>query len=254
MSDHPIALHQSHTFSREKQVRFLEALSLWGSVRAACRAVPVAPQTVYRARRSDADFALAWDAAVLVARPHVEDVLSDRALNGVEEPVFYHGEEIARRRRYDSRLLLAHLARLDKAEDRDEVREVAEDFDAALERLRRGERVDPEPDDDRHEAEADGEGPWMDESLPFAERVMLYLESIEEADDAEGDAGGDEADEGEGEPASERGNALVWQGHSDRTGEGRSGANYLPQDRVTPVTFLQDRACETARRQGSAGG
>ena len=52
------------------------------------------------------------------SRAHAEEVLADRALNGVEETVFYHGEEVATRTRYDARLLLAHLARLDaKAED-----------------------------------------------------------------------------------------------------------------------------------------
>jgi len=40
-------------------------------------------------------------------------VLADRALNGTQEVVFYHGEEVATRTRFDSRLLLAHLGRLD---------------------------------------------------------------------------------------------------------------------------------------------
>jgi hypothetical protein len=267
MSEHSITLHQHH-FSREKQVRFLEALSLWGSVRAACRAVPVSPQTVYRARRSSRDFALAWDAAVLVARPHVEDVLSDRALNGVEEAVYYHGEEIARRRRFDSRLLLAHLARLDKAEDRDEVREVAEGFDTALERLRRGEPVDPLAAEDDGEGAAqrafEGKGaPWMDEALPFTERVLLYLDSIEDGEGvADADAEGDDEDDDGGafgpevsmedialltargdmaaieaihSPRSE--DAWVEDGHAARLAAYRAEAEVLPQDRVTPVTL-----------------
>ena len=56
-------------------------------------------------------------------------MLADRALNGVQEAVFYHGEEVATRTRYDSRLLLAHLARLDK---RVEEREVCDDCHAPL--------------------------------------------------------------------------------------------------------------------------
>jgi hypothetical protein len=49
--------------------------------------------------------------------------------------VFYHGEEVARRRRYDSRLLLAHLARLDRlCEARADAGE-AEDFDDLLAQL-----------------------------------------------------------------------------------------------------------------------
>lgn len=275
MSEHPLALHQAYHFSREKQVRFLEALALWGSVRAACRAVPVAPQTVYRARRSDADFALAWDAAVLAARPHVEDVLADRALNGVEEPVFYHGEEVARRRRYDGRLLLAHLARLDRAEDCGEVRAVAGDFDAALERLRRGEPVAPASDNDADDADRalarwHGGEPWLDESLPFTERVLLYLEHVgEPADDDEDEddceSAGDEPEPVE-EPDLARYDAPdcaapLPEHDTDAecdAGEGADAADEAPPpdapsfpfpDRVTPVTFPE----HPERGEGGAG-
>ncbi|HTM95310.1 MAG TPA: hypothetical protein VL100_05785 [Croceibacterium sp.] len=260
-------LHANH-FSREKQVRFLEALALWGSVRAACRAVPAAPQTVYRHRRASHDFALAWDAAMLVARPHVEDVLSDRALNGVEEPVFYHGEEIARRRRFDSRLLLAHLARLDKADERDEVRDVAGDFDAALDRLARGEPVDPgELDDDEDGPVTYGER-WEDEHLPFAKRVELYQRWLDLGDgradgaDDDDDGGDDDDDDDQGAwgpevsmediallaarddmaaldaihtPRSEE--AWVEDGHAARLAAYRAEAAVSSQDRVTPVTL-----------------
>ena len=88
-------------FSPRRQAEFLASLQLFGNVRLACRAARISAQTAYRQRR-------AWDAALLAARAHAEATLADRALNGVEEAVFYHGEEVARRRRYDSRLLLAH--------------------------------------------------------------------------------------------------------------------------------------------------
>lgn len=183
MSEHPIALHHTH-FSPAKQAQFLEALALWGNARAACRAASVAPQTAYRHRRGSRDFAIAWQAAQLVARPRVEDVLGDRALNGIEETIYYHGEEIGRRRRYDSRLLLAHLGRLDKVEECDDVAGVAHDFDGALERLRRGEPVDPyaHEDDDEDETVTYGES-WEDERLPFPERVQLYLAWLETEDE-----------------------------------------------------------------------
>ena len=100
-----------------KQAEFCRALAGHGNVRLACRAVAVSPQTAYRARRASAQFRQCWDAAIVIAREHVEQVLADRAINGVEEKVFYHGEEVATRRRYDSRLLLAHLARLDRKAD-----------------------------------------------------------------------------------------------------------------------------------------
>ena len=99
-------------FTPARRAHFAEVLSRHGNVRLACAALRISPETAYKARRRDGAFAAAWDAALVLALRHAEAVLADRALNGVEEAVFYHGEEVARRR-YDSRLLLAHIARLD---------------------------------------------------------------------------------------------------------------------------------------------
>jgi hypothetical protein len=147
-------------FSLEKQVRFLHALAEVGNVRTVCRAMRLSPQTAYRARRSSPDFRLAWDAALLAARVHAEEVLADRALHGVEEAVFYHGEEVARRLRFDSRLLLAHLARLDRLEADGYVVEVSEDFDRALARFGRGDPVHVDPMDAHCYEEAD-DAAWL---------------------------------------------------------------------------------------------
>ena len=107
---------EHHTvLTPSRQADFLSSLQLFGNVRLACRSASVSAQTAYQARRAAPSFARAWDAALLAARAHAEATLADRALNGVEEAVYYHGEEVARRRRFDSRLLLAHLARLAKA-------------------------------------------------------------------------------------------------------------------------------------------
>ncbi|MEM6493996.1 MAG: hypothetical protein AAF650_06415 [Pseudomonadota bacterium] len=122
-------------FTRAQQALFLELLAEWGNVRAAAKAVGVSRQHAYRVRRACPEFALAWDAARLAALPKVEDVLADRALNGVEEQVFYHGEEVAVRRRYDARLLLAHVSRLDRLTQDGSVRAASEGFDAQLEAL-----------------------------------------------------------------------------------------------------------------------
>ena len=116
-----------------------------GNVRAVCRALHLSAQTAYRARRTCPDFRLAWDAAMLAARVHAEEVLADRAINGVEEAIYYHGEEVARRTRFDSRLLLAHLGRLDRLEGDGYVVEVSEDFERALARFGRGDPVHVAP-------------------------------------------------------------------------------------------------------------
>ena len=101
-------------FSREDQAFFLDRLAQCGNVLASARATGISRSTAYRMRRACARFAQLWDGALLLARPQVEAVLADRALNGVEETIYYHGEAVATRTRYDARLLLAHLARLDR--------------------------------------------------------------------------------------------------------------------------------------------
>ncbi|MEM6907086.1 MAG: hypothetical protein AAF494_00270 [Pseudomonadota bacterium] len=118
MSTLPVKTAPQPVFSPAAREDFLESLALYGNVRLACRAASVSPQTVYRTRQCDAALAEAWDRALIKARTHVEAVLAERAVNGVEEAVYYHGEEIARRTRFDSRLLLAHLARLDRLAER----------------------------------------------------------------------------------------------------------------------------------------
>lgn len=131
-------------FDPRRQAQFCESLSHNGNVRLACRACAISPQTAYRARRASPAFARLWDAALLIARRHAEELLADRALSGVEEAVFYHGEVIATRRRYDSRLLLAHLARLDAAAERAGDGGISEHgFDDALGALTRGEPYPP---------------------------------------------------------------------------------------------------------------
>ncbi|WP_209347937.1 hypothetical protein [Pontixanthobacter sp. CEM42] len=136
-----------HTvFTPQAQGAFLASLAYRGNVRLACRAAAVSAQTVYRARRRSAGFARAWDAALASARVVAEDALADRALEGWEEPVFYHGEEIARRRRYSDRLLLAHLARLDSVAAREGVAEGLAVLDDQIEALERGEALEePSP-------------------------------------------------------------------------------------------------------------
>lgn len=124
-------------FARARQAEFLRVLAQWGNVRAAAKAVGVPRATAYRMRRECLLFAELWDAALLCAKPRVEEVLADRALNGTQETVFYHGEEVATRTRYDPRLLLAHLARLDRLEDDRRVVEATYGFDLQLEELGR---------------------------------------------------------------------------------------------------------------------
>jgi hypothetical protein len=142
-------------FTRARQVLFLDNPSVTGSVRSAAASGGVSHQSAYRARRATGAFRTAWDAALVVARANAEAVLTTRAIDGVEEDVLYHGEVVATRRRYCSRLLLAHLARLDKLAETPGAAAFAADFDAALARFERGEEfVAPGVGEPSHEVPA----------------------------------------------------------------------------------------------------
>ncbi len=170
-----------HTsFSPRKQAEFIQSLQLFGNVRLACRAARVSSQTAYRQRRASPALADLWDAALLAARTHAEATLAERALNGVEEPVFYHGEEVARRRRFSDRLLLAHLARLDRLENRAEVVETLAMMDAMLEGLRRGEALDESARAGADGAgEGGGEGNYRQDRAPSAPSCRTGARAIQ---------------------------------------------------------------------------
>jgi hypothetical protein len=99
----------------ERKARFFDSLATKGNVRLACRRAGMSPEAAYRFKRRDATFARGWAAALVLANDNGLDTLADRAIDGVEEDVWHRGELVGTRRRYDSRLLLAHLARLEKA-------------------------------------------------------------------------------------------------------------------------------------------
>ena len=120
------------------RVKFLEALSRTGNVGAAAYFVQRSRQSAYDLRRRDPDFARGWQAALVLARDVAEDVLQERAIDGIEEPVYYHGEVVGTRRRYDSRLLLAHLGRLDKAAEQIPARRAAARFEELMAAIRTG--------------------------------------------------------------------------------------------------------------------
>lgn len=102
----------------ERQLAFIEALADTGSVEAACKAVDMSQPGAYQLRRQPGaeSFRAAWQAALQLGVSRVEDVVMDRALNGVEEDVFSYGKHIGTRRRYNDRLLMFILR--NRASDR----------------------------------------------------------------------------------------------------------------------------------------
>ncbi len=107
----PRAKPRSNGWTPQVQLAFIEALADTGSVKAAARAVGRAPEGAYQLRRhpQGAEFAAAWEAALAHGVRRIEDVAMDRALNGVEVPVYCYGTIVGTRVVYNDRLLMFML-------------------------------------------------------------------------------------------------------------------------------------------------
>jgi hypothetical protein len=190
--------HDGWTPARKAQ--FLDHLAHDGAVRAACGRVGMSREAAYQLRRRDAAFARAWDAALVLARAVSAEVLECRAIHGVEEDVWYRGELVGTRRKYDSRLLLAHMARLDKAAEDASARHDAARFDELLA------LVGGENEEDR--SDCDDEGLILDRDVYLELAVEDAEVAFEEAWAAEHPEGGNE-DEDEGELSAEEAAARI---------------------------------------------
>jgi hypothetical protein len=96
-------------WSPQKQRTFITVLADTGSVTRAAAAVCMSRQACYDLRRSPGgeNFDRAWDAALSWSSKGLIDIAFDRAINGVEEPVFDKGgQRIACRYRYNDKLLM----------------------------------------------------------------------------------------------------------------------------------------------------
>jgi hypothetical protein len=158
------ARHCRHDgWTPERQVAFLEALAACGVVMDACKQVGLSAQSAYafRNRRSGRAFGTAWD-AVLVhrARGRLSDELLSRAMNGCIEAVHQNGAITGERHRFDNRLSMAVLTRLDRLAEKQGEREgmlraVSQDLDDFLDCVQQGgdadafveaRRPEPEPE------------------------------------------------------------------------------------------------------------
>ena len=141
------ARHNGWTLA--KQAAFLRQLSATHSVSEAAKSVGMSRQSAYRLRSKlkGKPFDLAWE----VAFHHSYDVLAhaalERALNGVEVPVYYQGEQVGHYRRFDERLTVALLNKMTHGGNpvfgriANSAEKHARDFEALLGQLERGEDV-----------------------------------------------------------------------------------------------------------------
>lgn len=103
----------------EKLIAFCAALAETCNVGKACAAVGISRQTAYNWRENDPEFAAAWERAMKAGLLGLEDEAHRRAFEGVDEPVFYKGDECGTVRKYSDTLTIFLL----KAHDPEKYRE-----------------------------------------------------------------------------------------------------------------------------------
>jgi len=181
-------------WSGANQARFLRALADGATVGQACRLVGLTQQSAYAFRHSarGAQFGIGWQAAALHARNHLADTLMERALHGTVETITRPDGSEVERHRFDNRLGMAMLARLDRMADKAAketthaaARLVAQEFEPFLELIERdagparaglflARRVEPAGEDDldpiRALARADS---WLRTHTDLAEPLAL---------------------------------------------------------------------------------
>ncbi len=95
----------------ERQRDFIQVLADTGSVSEAAWSQMMTAESAYRLRRRPGaeTFCRAWAAALHVGVQRLTDIAIERAIRGVPEDIWYRGEVVGERRRYDNKLLMFAL-------------------------------------------------------------------------------------------------------------------------------------------------
>lgn len=109
-------------FTKPRQKKFLKVLAATGNVADACHAARVSRGFAYRWRAREKN-AAAWDEAIETAADALEREAFRRAVEGVDEPVYFKGEVCGAVKRYSDGLLAKLLcaARPEKYRERSQV-------------------------------------------------------------------------------------------------------------------------------------
>ncbi|MHA6724157.1 hypothetical protein [Sphingomonas sp. RS2018] len=108
-------------WTAERQRKFLTHISEGLTVNDACAIVGLSAASAYafRARARGAAFNIGWNAALLLQRNRMVDELTQRAFRGQTDTIVRPDGSTVERHRYDNRLALALLTRLDKIANAD---------------------------------------------------------------------------------------------------------------------------------------
>lgn len=142
------AIRNDYRWTPLCQRAFLEELACTGSVLRSAKHVAKSTRSAYdlRFRRDGAAFRLGWDAAILVSRDVIGDMLLDRALNGYEEITVKNDDGSVMRGKFDNRLGQGLLGRLDRLAEAQalkgsrhaQVQLIVQDWESFLDLVERG--------------------------------------------------------------------------------------------------------------------
>jgi hypothetical protein len=95
----------------ERQQSFIEALADTDSVKHAAAKVGMSVEGAYMLRRAEGaeEFTAAWHAALDHGIRQLEDIALERAIHGIEVPVYSYGKLVGTRRVYNDRLIMFML-------------------------------------------------------------------------------------------------------------------------------------------------
>lgn len=141
---------ESHTFPHIKHAKkraFLSSYSACGNVSDAARASGISRFTHYDWLKSDADYAAAFAEARETAADYIQAEIYRRGVEGIEEPIFYKGEQVGSVRRYSDKLLIVLAKALRPEQFRDNLTISMGELHAAIERelIRIGGALDHHP-------------------------------------------------------------------------------------------------------------
>jgi hypothetical protein len=103
----PVSTRERHDgWTPERQLGFIEALAESACVADAAKSVGMSKAAAYNLRnRNEATaFRAAWDIALQIGVRQLGDAAISRALHGEVIPIFYKGEQVGERRRFDNNL------------------------------------------------------------------------------------------------------------------------------------------------------
>jgi hypothetical protein len=130
---------ESNGWAIQRQRGFCEALAECGYVEKAAAVVGMTRQGAYAFKNSSAGraFALAWDAALLLARQRMIDDAYELAFEGSVERIYRDGKLVQEKRKRDPKMLLATIERLGtkSALGSAPVQAVAQEFGAFLDAM-----------------------------------------------------------------------------------------------------------------------